>query len=183
MGTFIRNRATDGLTAMAEVVMPENDFGAPDWRSTSIVPRTFEYLDELPPRSRAMLLLLFVGVELGAPFLLFCFSRFSCLSKERRLRAIEGWANSRFLAFTLIGDSIKAVLVMMYLSHPSVSDYMGEYKTCSQPEDPLEMLIRPNTLVRSHDELRESDPRGALKVPDVPDVPDVPEASESPEAV
>jgi hypothetical protein len=146
MGTFFRSRAADGLAAMAEVVLPENDFGAPDWKTTAIVPRTFEYLEELPARSRLLLLALFAGVELAAPVLLLCFSRFSRLSKERRLRAIERWAQSRFLAFTLIGDSIKAVLVMMYLSHPLVSEAMGEYKTCAHPEDPLQLRIRPNPL-------------------------------------
>ncbi len=149
MGIFIRNRARDGLSAMAEVVMPENDFGAPDWRSTAIVSRTFEYLAELPPRSRAMLMLLFAGVELATPLLLLRLSRFSRLSKERRLRAIEGWSASGFIGFSLIGDAIKAVLVMMYLSHPSVSEYMGEYKSCSQPEDPLQLPIRPDALAGS----------------------------------
>ena len=172
MGTFIKKRATDGLTGMAEVCFPENDFGAPDWRSTSIVTRTFEYMAELPPRSRAMLMLLFAGVEIAAPLLLICFSRFSRLSKERRLRAIEGWANSRYLAFTLIGDSIKAVLVMMYMSHSSVSEYMGEYKSCSQPEDPLQLPIRPNTLNRSHDGADSHgppDPRGVSETSEVPE--------------
>jgi len=172
VGTFFKNRATDGLSAMAEVVLPENDFGAPDWKETHIVSRTFEYLEELPARSRKLILLLMIGVELAAPVLLLCFSRFSKLSKERRLRAIEGWSQSRFLAFSLIGDSIKAVLVMMYLSHPKVSEYMGEYKNCAQPEDPMQMPIHPDALVEPIS--------GTRRVADAPTV-ELPGASDTPE--
>lgn len=167
MGVFFRNRARDGLSAMAEVVMPENDFGAPDWRQTSIVSRTFEYMAELPPRSRMLLMVLFAGIELATPLLLLRFSRFSRLSKERRLRAIERWSASSFVGFTLLGDAIKAVLVMMYLSHPLVSEYMGEYKSCSQPEDPLQLPIRPDALLRRHHDDDDDAPEesGTVKLP------------------
>ncbi len=167
MGVFFRNRARDGLSAMAEVVLPENDFGAPDWRQTSIVSRTFEYIAELPPRSRMMLMVLFAGIELATPLLLFRFSRFSRLSKARRLRAIERWSASSFFGFSVLGDSIKAVLVMMYLSHPLVSEHIGEYKVCSQPEDPLQLPIRPDALVAGRRDSDDDAPAesGTVKLP------------------
>jgi hypothetical protein len=38
-----------GIEGTAEVLYPENDFGAPDWRSTDMASRTLRYLEDLPP--------------------------------------------------------------------------------------------------------------------------------------
>jgi len=134
--------ATAGIAASSEAAFPENDLGAPDWRSTEMVPRTLEYLEELPPRQRRLLVLLFVFVELGAVLLLLRFRRFSKLPARRRTQAIVGWRRSRFLGLRVLGDSLKATTTMMYMSHPSAMTYVGEYRVCDRPLDPVRIEVR-----------------------------------------
>ena len=81
--------AIAGLTAAAEAMFPANAYGAPDWREAEVVKRTLEYLDELPPMPRRLIIALFTAVELSAPVLIGCRTRFSRLSVERRAEAIR----------------------------------------------------------------------------------------------
>jgi hypothetical protein len=148
---FWANRARDGIVALSEVTFPENELGAPDWKSTDMVRRTLEYLDELPPKQRRLLTLLFVFVELGALFLVLGFRRFSRIPRTRRAEIIRGWRHSRLLPLRVLGDAIKATTTMMYMSHPSVIAYIGEYRVCSHEEDPLRIDVRPDALTRMGD--------------------------------
>ncbi len=141
--------AVAGLAAIAEAMFPENDLGAPDWKGTETVPRTLRYIGELPPAQGRLLLLLFVFVELAAPFLLFRPHRFSRLSVEQRTLAIRRWRASRRLVLRLLGDAIKATMTMMYMSHSSVSAYIGEHKGCARPHDPLLVRHVPGALDRT----------------------------------
>ncbi len=172
MSSFIMNRATDGLRGMAEAAFPENEIGAPDWRSTEVVPRTLAYLAELPPKSRALLVLLFAAIELGTPLFVPALRRFSRLSVERRIRALRSWPESRFALRRILGDSAKAVLTMMYTSHVSVSDYMGEYRTGVRPEDPVQLVVRPDALIRQYRQTQEADAPAAIAVPRAPTADD-----------
>ena len=125
------------ITAAAEVLFPENDLGLPDWRETALVSRTMGYVENLPRPSRSLLVFLFFVVEWAAPILAPGLRRFSRRSPERRLAAIRRWRASRFYLLRQIGDSIKAVLTMMYLSHPKAIAAIGTYKHCVNPDDPL----------------------------------------------
>lgn len=145
---FWANRARDGIVALSEATFPENDLGAPDWKSTDMVRRTLEYLDELPPKQRRLLTLLFVFVELGALFLVLGFRRFSRIAPARRVVIVRNWRRSRLLPFRVLGDAIKATTTMMYMSHPSVLAYIGEYRACPHPDDSLSIDVRPDALVR-----------------------------------
>ena len=137
------------ITAIAEVLFPPNDLGLPDWRETDLVPRTTRYLDNLPRPSRNLLVLLFLVVEWAAPILAPGWRRFSKRSPAGRLAAIRRWRGSRFYLLRQIGDSIKAVLTMMYLSHPKAMAAIGIYKHCVNADDPLKV---PETLRRVRDD-------------------------------
>lgn len=129
------HHARRGLTAACEALFPENDFGAPDYRTTDLVRRTLEYLDILPAAQRRLLLTLFVVVELGSVVLVRGFTRFSRLSPERRVRVVRRWRRSRFLPFRVLGDAVKAVTTLIYVSHPAALEYAGAYAGCDHPLD------------------------------------------------
>ena len=124
---FILDPAIAGLTAVAEAMFPANSYGAPDWREAEVVPRTLAYLEELPAMPRRLLLALFTAVELSAPVLVGCRSRFSRLPAGRRAEAIRALQASQFSPKRLIGDALKATLTMMYVSHPKVMAHIGEH--------------------------------------------------------
>ena len=137
---------TAGLTATAEALYPENDFGAPDWKTVDMVPRCLHWLVELPPRQRDQIYLLFAAVELAAPLLTPGLRRFSKMPAARRLALVRRWRKSRILPLKLIADSLKATTSMMYLSHPAALTWIGMYKVCANPGDPLQVEIRPGAL-------------------------------------
>lgn len=119
-----------GVAAAAEAMFPINDFGAPNFRDTDIVPRTLDYLAALPNTQRRLIKLLFAFVELAAPILCGGFGRFSRMSVPRREAAVRGFRSSRFQLLRLLGDALKATLTMMYMSHPLALAYVGEKPEC-----------------------------------------------------
>ncbi len=146
-GWFSR-RMLDGLTATAEALFPENDFGAPDHLSTDLVARTLDYLDELPPPQRRLLWMLFFAVELLTPFLLLVPRRFSRLAPSERARAVQGWRRSGYFVLRVLGDALKASTTMMYMSHPSVVAHIEAVKSCERPGDPLTFPTDLGALAR-----------------------------------
>jgi hypothetical protein len=122
-----------GLSATAEGLFPENDLGAPDWKSTDLTARTLSYLNELPPPQRRLLWVLFFAVELLAPFLAPGFSRFSSLPPRRRAQVVRRWRRSPYFLLRVLGDALKASTTMMYMSHPSVLEHIEERK----PRNPV----------------------------------------------
>jgi hypothetical protein len=147
-GGFWRRRALDGIAAAAEAMFPPNDLGAPDWQAAEVVPRTLLYVEALPLPQGRLVLALFLFVELAAPLLVPSLRRFSRLSLERRTAALRRWRGSRWAPLRLVGDALKAALSMVYLSHPLVSAFIGEYKTCARPADGAAMRHDPQALVR-----------------------------------
>ena len=145
---FWMNRALPSIAALSEATFPENDIGAPDWKSTRMLERTVEYLDELPPAQRRLLLALFLFVQFFAPLLVLSFGRFSKLSAERRTSAIRGWRRSTFFPFRVLGDAVKATTTMIYMSHPSVIAHIGEYRVCDWPSDPVKIEVREDELMK-----------------------------------
>ena len=145
---FWRRRALDGVAAVAEAMFPVNDLGAPDWKTAEVVPRTQLYVEALPPAQGRLVLALFVFVELAAPLLVPALGRFSRLSLERRTAALRRWRSSRWAPLRLVGDALKAAMSMVYLSHPLVSAFLGEYKTCARPADGAGMRHDSEALVR-----------------------------------
>ena len=115
---FWMRLAMAGIAATSEATFPENDLGAPDWKSTAMVERTLEYFDELPPRQRRLLVLLFVFTELAAGLLSWRLSRFSRLPARHRTWAIHCFRRSELMLLRVLGDALKATATMMYMSHP-----------------------------------------------------------------
>ncbi|MCA9605446.1 MAG: hypothetical protein KC619_07615 [Myxococcales bacterium] len=152
---FVARTMEAGLAGLAEALFPANEIGAPDWRDAEIVPRTLAYMAELPRPQRRLMVFLFVLVELAAPFLVPCLSRFSRLAVERRTTAVRGWRKSRFVLFRYLGEGIKATMTMQYMSHPRVLAHVGVYKTCTNPHDPLQLDVRVDALRKApHAEAR-----------------------------
>jgi len=134
----------DGITGASEGLFPANDFGAPDHRDAEMLERTREYIDELPPQQGLLLVVLFVALELLAPFLLGIPRRFSRMSPTQRANAVRGWRSSRFSLLRILGDAVKASTTMMYMSHPKVVAHIGEYRTCEALGEGFE--VRPHAL-------------------------------------
>jgi hypothetical protein len=111
-----------------------------------MVRRTREYIDDLPPPQRRLLVFLFVFVELVAPLLLLSPRRFSKLTPERRAQAVRRWRRSRFFLLRLLGDALKASTTMIYMSHPLVIAHIEEYRICEHPSDPVQYPTRPGAL-------------------------------------
>jgi hypothetical protein len=122
---FFRPFAESGLGAAAEALFPVNDYGAPDFRDTALVPRVIAHWELLPERQRRLLVLLFALVELAAPLLVPCLHRFSRLPVERRESAVRAWRLSRVGVVRLVGDALKATLTLHYMSHPAALRYVG----------------------------------------------------------
>ncbi|MCC6901985.1 MAG: hypothetical protein IT377_23640 [Polyangiaceae bacterium] len=143
---FWMRLAIAGITATSEATFPENDLGAPDFESTAMVARTLEYFDELPPRQRRLLVMLFVLTELCAGLLSFRLSRFSRLPVRHRTWAIHSFRRSDLLVLRVLGDALKATTTMMYMSHPLAIEWIGEYRVCDRPLDPVKIAVRPAAL-------------------------------------
>lgn len=123
-------------------MFPGDDDGAPDWRQTQMVERTMSYIASLPTRMRRLVMLMYVAIELLAPVLFVGFGRFSRISAARRDRAMQRWRRSPLPHHRLLADALKAQLCMMYLSHPAVQAYIGAFKPCPHPNDPLNLPVR-----------------------------------------
>ena len=140
--------AVRGIEASAEACMPEVGEPVPGWRQTDIPGRTVAYLDLLPQSQRRQLMALFVFFELSP--ILFCWG-FRPLSRhrpERRLRYIQSWRHSRWTLRKLIGDALKAVLTMIYLSHPKALAFVGHSKACAHESDKLRVAYKAEALTR-----------------------------------
>jgi hypothetical protein len=146
LAEFFLSRARDGIAATAEALFPANDYGAPDYRATELVPRMLAYLDDLPAKQRRMILALYVLVELLAPVLVLCTCRFSKLPVARREAAVRDFRRSRLLPLRLIGDALKATTTIIYMSHPSALAHIGMYSACEHPDDPLTVAVRRGAL-------------------------------------
>lgn len=137
----------DAIEGASEGMFPKNDLGAPDFEETEMLRRTREYIAELPPAQGKLLVLLFLVVELVAPFLLLTPRRFSRLAPAQRARAVRRWRRSRFHLLRMLGDALKASTTMMYMSHPLVVAHIGEHRTCGTGEDGYD--VHPDALMRA----------------------------------
>ena len=139
---FWTRRAIDGIRGACEALYPPNDLGAPTWEDTEMVARTLDWVDELPRPQARLVLLLFVAVELLTPLLAPALGRFSRLSPERRVALVRRWRGMRFYPLRFIGDSLKSVTTMIYLSHPRALEWVGMFKHCDHPADPFHVPMR-----------------------------------------
>ena len=138
--------AERAVTGAAEAMFPVNSLGAPDWREADVPRRMIEFFNELPAKSRRLMLLLFNVLELATPLLGPALRPFSRLSINRRNALIQRWRHSRVYLFRFVGDSVKMTLTMIYLSHPAVERHVGVYKTCEHPLDVHPIELRSGAL-------------------------------------
>lgn len=131
------------LRAAAEALYPPSHNGAPDAEATELARRDEAYIRALPPSSRLQVMALYVAIELFAPILAPGGSFFSWRTPARRLAAVQGWRHSRIYPLRLLGNAVHAQLSMIYLSHPAVVAFIGEYKPVAYPGDAFQVEIRP----------------------------------------
>ncbi len=143
---LLEGPALRGLAAAAEASFPPSGTGAPDWRGAAVVERARVWLGELPPTQRLLILLLFTAIELGAPVLAPGLRTFSRRPPAARAAALLRWSRTAFYPVRLLGEASKAVLGMMYFSHPAVLAHIGMYSPCERPADPLAVEVRADAL-------------------------------------
>jgi hypothetical protein len=136
-------RFVDGLHASCEALYPPSHNGAPDAKGTDLGPRTEAYVRRLPPTIRVQVMLLFAAIEVFAPVLAPFGGWFSRRTPERRLRAVLRWRASNVYPLRLLGNAVHAQLQMLYLSHPTVTAFLGEHKPVAYPDDRFPVEIRP----------------------------------------
>jgi len=140
---FWQRRIDDGVQSAAEALFPENTLGVPDWKQTQMVPRMLGHMEILSISARRLVVLLFLFVELATPLLSLRFRRFSRLRPSFRRSLVRRWSASSFYWLRVVGDSLKASMSMIYLSHPDVLQHMGWKKVCHNPQDTLQPEIVP----------------------------------------
>ncbi|MBM4362559.1 MAG: hypothetical protein FJ104_07750 [Deltaproteobacteria bacterium] len=113
-----------GLAATVEALYPENDLGVPDHRETELDARIRGYLELLPARQRALLVLLFAAAELAGPLLVGRFSRLSRLPPDARVAVVRSLRSSSLGVSRLLGDALKATTTLLYASHPATLEYL-----------------------------------------------------------
>ncbi len=146
MTSLINRIADKGLASLAEACFPECDSEAPDFKQTEMVARTHEYLALLPKEQQRLLTALFVLVELGSPVLTKTGRRFSKLPVAQRTAAINAWRASTFSGHRMVGDAVKGLMTMMYMSHPDVMQHVGEFRVCEHPDDGTGIRTRADEL-------------------------------------
>ncbi len=140
--SFIMRRVTNGIRGLSEALYPVNDFGAPDWQDVDMVKRTYQNLFLMPPFQRFLLLVLYCVSEIVLPLLVPAIKPFSKVSLENRIKTLQRMKKSKIFFIRLFSEAIKAALQMIYMSHPTVLEYIGEYKHCPMPKDPFAMPIK-----------------------------------------
>lgn len=113
------------VEAAATALFPPSD-AFPDHQDADLGPRTQAYVDALPPTQRPLLILMFLAVEWLTPLLAFPGPRFSRRTPEQRLALVEHWRERGILPARLLGDALRATLVMVYYAHPTVLRAIGE---------------------------------------------------------
>lgn len=132
--------ARRAIDAACEALFPKNDLGAPDFESTEMSKRLEGLIACYAPPQQRLMWLLFIFLELFAPMLLLKPSRFSRMSIEARTELIRRYRASSIYPIRLLGDAVKGVLTMIYMSHPSVLRFIGD--TRADGEHPLVQLRR-----------------------------------------
>lgn len=134
--TPLRKLALAGFQAVCEALYPDNDFGAPTWRTTDMVARAALLWDALPPQSRLTLEALYAGLELGGAALVPWVGRLSALPVERRYKMFERMRKTRVWPLRFVAEAVKSSSTMVYLSHPLAMQHIGAASECLRPAAP-----------------------------------------------
>jgi len=117
------------LAAAAGATFPPGGAIARSAGEAGIVAYVDRWLGSLPARPRRLMRLLFAAMEHAT--LLFPAPgrggrrRFSALSAEQRVAALEGWAHSPLAPRRLVFASLRAILTMGYFGDPAVMRQLG----------------------------------------------------------
>ena len=117
------------LAAAAEATFPSGGALPSSGRESRIPAYVDRLLVASHPRARGQMRLLFFLLEHATLFFpapgLSGFRRFSSLTGEQRVAALDGWARSRFWQRRLAFGSLRAILTLGYFAHPPVLIALG----------------------------------------------------------
>ena len=117
------------LDAAAQATFPPGGAIPPSGRDADVPSYTDRWLEVLHPRMRLLMRLLFFLVEHATLFFPAPgprgWRRFSSLSPEQQVVALEGWRSSRLFPRRLVFASLRAILTMGYFAHPPVLRQLG----------------------------------------------------------
>jgi hypothetical protein len=112
------------LDAAAETIFPPGGAIEISGAAAGIPAYTDRWLAVSQPHTRRLMRMLFFLVEHATLFFPAPgrggMRRFSSLAPEQRAAALDGWRTSRFFARRLVFTSLRAILTMGYVAHPSV---------------------------------------------------------------
>jgi hypothetical protein len=147
--SWIDRLTAAGIRGTSEAVFPSG-FDAPDWQDARMEERTLRYIHELPPANAALIRFMFISIEFVLFLLMPSFLPFSRNSIARRQKVLYRWKKSSLYPIRMVADGLKATLHMVYLSHPDVSAYIGEYKHKKHKQDDYPMPVRrPPARIKS----------------------------------
>lgn len=117
------------LSGAAEATFPPGGAIATSGIDADLPSYTDRFLSVSPPRMRLLMRVLFLLVEHATLFFPAPgrggMRRFSSLSAEQRGAVLEGWRTSRLFSRRLVFSSLRAVLTMGYVAHPTVARALG----------------------------------------------------------
>jgi hypothetical protein len=126
--TLLASREANFLVAAAEATFPAGGAIPLSGRDAGLPRYVDRWLKALPGRQRLLIRALFLLLEHAT--LLFAapgrggLRRFSSLSLDQRDSVLRGWAESRLFARRLVFMSLRAILTMGYLGHPTAMRYL-----------------------------------------------------------
>jgi hypothetical protein len=127
--TVLSRRELALIDAAAEATFPPGGALAPSGSDADVASYTDRWLSAVHPRIRLLMRLLFFLVEHGTVFFPAPaprgFRRFSALSLEQRMAALDAWRGSRLLPRRIVFASLRAILAMGYFADPAVLRQLG----------------------------------------------------------
>jgi len=128
-GRVLSRRERAFVDAASEAMFPPGGAIPPSGHEARVTDYVDRYVERVPGGIRLLMRLLFLLVEQAT--LAFPAPgrggrrRFSALSVEQRMAALEGWRTSRLFPRRLVFMSLRAILCMGYLADPAVLRHLG----------------------------------------------------------
>lgn len=147
------------VAAASDAVLPAGGAIGPSGSEAGVPAYVDRYVGNVPPSMRLLMRMLFLLVEQATLFLPASGPggrrRFSDLSTEQRVAALERWQKSRFYPMRLVFASLRAILGMGYLADATVLRSLGLAPwDIEPPVAPADLLYppigRPRSEIRHH---------------------------------
>ncbi len=163
----LSRREVATVTAAAEATFPPGGAIEPSGSDADVAGYLDRMLDVSQPRIRLQIHLLLFLVEHATLFFPAPgwdgFRRYSSLSFDQRVAALDGWAESRIFVRRLVFTSLRALFTLAYFAHPPVlrqlrlAPYAIESPVCEADLLYPRIGALPETIAYTSDDLSKSD--------------------------